>query len=113
MEAMSRQRLYAFLVTLGAGILLYRTLSMMFLEDAFKLLVPWVIFLLITEFMLDLACAICSIRWFIGNRRDKASCALRLMAVAIFLHAFRLLIYVLGRTGPWENFDVKPEHHAV
>ena len=27
----------------------------------------------------------------------------------MILHAIRVLIYVLGRTGPWENLDVKPE----
>lgn len=109
---MSRQRIYASLFTLGAGILLFRTLRMMIVEGAFELLLPWVIALLIAEFLVDLGWALCSIRWFVLNLREKARCALRLGAAAIFLHAFRVLIYVLGRTGPWENFDVRPEHRA-
>ena len=110
---MSRQRIYASLLFLGACILLYRTLSMMLLEDAFVLLVPWVIALLIAEFLLDLGWLVCSIRWLILNRWEKAGCALRLAAAAIILHAFRVLVYVLGRTGPWINFDVRPEHRAA
>ena len=110
---MSRQRIYASFLALGAGILLFRTLRMMIVEGAFELLLPWVIALLIAEFIVDLGWLVCSIRWFILNRREKAVCALRLASAAIFLHAFRVLIYVLGRTGPWLNFDVRPEHRAT
>lgn len=110
---MSRQRIFASLLALGAGILLFRTLRMMLVEGAFELLVPWVFALLIAEFLLDLSWGICSIRWFIHNRREKAVCALRLATAAIFLHALRVGIFVLGRTGPWINFDVKPEHHPT
>lgn len=109
---MLRQRIYASLLTLGAGILIYRTLSLMILEEGFVLLVPWVIALTIAELLLDLGWLVCSIRWYILKRQGKAVCALRLATAAIFLHAFRVLIYVLGRTGPWINFDVRPEHHA-
>jgi hypothetical protein len=31
-------------------------------------------------------------------------------AAAAILHAIRVLIYMLGRTGPWVNFDEKPGH---
>ena len=53
---------------------------------------------------------ITSIRWFILNERTKATIPSRLGAAASILHAIRVLIYVLGRTGPWLNFDVKPEY---
>ena len=109
---MSRQRIYASLLTLGAGILLFRTLRMMIVEGAFEILLPWVIALLFAEFLLDLGWLVCSIRWYILKRQEKAVCALRLASAAILLHALRVLIYVLGRTGPWINFDVRPEHHA-
>jgi hypothetical protein len=28
------------------------------------------------------------------------------------LHALRVLIFVLGRTGPWVDFDVRPEQRS-
>lgn len=93
---------------LGAGILLYRTLSMMLVEHAFEILVSWVIALLIAEFLIDLGCFLSSLRWLVSNERAKARLALRLGAAAAILHAIRVLIFVLGRTGPWVNFDVKP-----
>lgn len=49
----------------------------------------------------------------ISNRREHARLPLRLIAAAVILHAIRVLVYVLGRTGPWVNFDVKPEYHEV
>ena len=97
---------------LGAGILVYRTLSMMLFENAFELLVSWVILLLIAEFIIDLGCIGFSVRWWKSNDRSKAGPALRLGAAAALLHALRVLVYVLGRTGPWFNFDVKPEYHS-
>ena len=106
-----RQRLYALLFMLGASILLFRTIRMMIVEQAFEILVPWVIALLLAEFLLDLGWFIASVNWFISNKRERARLPLRLCAAAVILHAFRVLIYVLGRTGPWLNFDVRPEYH--
>lgn len=110
---LSKQRVYALLLMLGASILLFKTLRMMTVEQAFDILVPWVIAMLISESLIDLGCFLASLRWFISNNRLHARLALRLGAAAAILHAIRVLIYVLGRTGPWVNFDVKPEHHAA
>lgn len=52
----SRQRIYAALLALGAGILLMRTLRMMLVEGAFELLVWWVVMLLIIRMVLGLVC---------------------------------------------------------
>ncbi len=106
-----KQRIYASLLIFGAGILLFRTLRMMLVENAFDILVLWVVILLITEFILDFGCVVGSIRWFISNNRDKARLPLRLGAMATVLHSIRVLVYVLGRTGPWVNFDIKPEYY--
>ena len=108
-----KQRLYALLLAAGASILLFRTASMMFFEDAFLLLVLWVILLLILEFVIDLGCVIFSVRWFISSRKEQARIPLRLGAAATILHAVRVAVFVLGRTGPWENFDIKSEHHST
>ena len=108
----SKQRIYASLMILGSGILLFRTISMMLFENAFEILVLWVVFLLVAEFIVDLACFAGSIGWLISDSSIKATLPLRLGAMAAVLHAIRVLIYVLGRTGPWINFDVKQEYHA-
>jgi hypothetical protein len=34
-------------------------------------------------------------------------------AAVIIVHAVRVLIYVMGRAGPWINFDVRPENRAL
>ena len=34
-------------------------------------------------------------------------------AAVIIVHAVRVLIYVMGRVGPWINFDVRPEFRAL
>lgn len=107
----SRQRIYACLLILGASILLFRTIRMVLIENAFNILVFWVFSLLIVEFLIDLSCVLSSIRWFIFDNSIKARLPLRLGAGAAILHAIRVLIYVLGRTGPWINFDVKQEYH--
>ncbi len=108
----SNHRIYSSLLALGAGVLLFRTIRMMLVEGAFDILVPWVIILLIAEFLVDLTCLVLSFRWLIIGTKEVAVLPLRFGATAAILHAFRVLIYVLGRTGPWVNFDVKPEYHA-
>ena len=97
----------------GASVLLYRTLSMVFAEQAFEILVWWVIALLIAEFLIDLACLLSTIPWLIRGDSFFARWPLRLGATAAILHAIRVLIYVLGRTGPWINFDVKPDQREA
>jgi hypothetical protein len=109
----SRQRIYSSLMIAGACILLFRTIRMMLVENALDILVLWVGILLIVEFLIDLGCVVSSLRWFINNNRENAALPLRLGAMAAILHAIRVLIYVLGRTGPWVNFDVKPEYHDL
>ncbi len=107
----TNQRIYSSLLALGAGVLLFRTIRMMLVESALEVLVPWVIFLLFAEFLLDLLCLILSIRWMLVGTSNVVILPLRVGAAAAILHAIRVLIYVLGRTGPWLNFDVKPEYH--
>jgi hypothetical protein len=112
MTIISKQRIYAFLLILGASILLFRTVMMIFIDKTFEILVLWVFILLVLEFLVDVSCIASSLRWLIHNDRLKATLPLQLGATAAILHAIRVLIYVLGRTGPWTNFDVKPIYHA-
>ncbi|MFC1866468.1 hypothetical protein ACFLYB_07160, partial [Chloroflexota bacterium] len=112
MQAMSKQRIYAFLLTVGASILVFKTLRLMFIEQGLEILVFWVIILTVMELLVDISCIIGSLRWLITNDVNKATLALKLGAAAAIFHAIRVLIYVLARTGPWHNFDVKPIYHS-
>ncbi|MGB5667705.1 MAG: hypothetical protein WBM53_12720 [Maribacter sp.] len=35
------------------------------------------------------------------------------VAAAAIVHAFRVLIFVVGRVGQWIDFDVRPEQRAL
>jgi len=108
----SKQRVYASLLMLGSCILLFRSQFMIY-SGALDINVLWVSVLLVAEFFVDLGCFISTIYWWIKNDENKAYIALRFGAAAAILHAFRVLIFVLGRTGPWIDFDVKPVHQAM
>jgi hypothetical protein len=108
----SRQRLYATLVFLGAGFLFLRTIRMI-TQDALVWMVPWVAVLLLAESVLDLMILVGAVRWWVTQVEEYASFPLRTTAAAVFLHAVRVLIYALGRIGPWIDFDIRPEHRAV
>lgn len=109
-KADTRSRIYAILLALGASILLYRTLSMI-TQDALNFLVWWVGGLLILEMLIDSSCLTFCLRWLIYPEKEVV--ALRLAAAATILHAIRVLIFVLGRTGPWFDFDVIPSERAM
>lgn len=112
MTSNSKLRIYAALLLLGASILLARTIIMIF-QGNLQLLVPWVAGLLLIEFILDLAWAAAAIHWLVSLKKNKARLALLLAVTAISLHAFRVLIFVMGRLGPWTDFDVLPEFRAM
>lgn len=109
---MSKQRIYATLLILGSGILLSLTIHMLS-NDAYDYLVLWVFILLIAELLVDAACLLSSLWWWITNDPENDRIPLRFGAAAAILHAIRILVFVLGRTGPWINFDVRPEHQAL
>ena len=68
--------------------------------------------LLVAEFLLDLGWLAGSVAWLIRNDTGRPRITLRLAAAAIILHAIRVYIFVLGRTGPWIDFDVRSGHLA-
>lgn len=108
----SRQRLYASLVFLGAGFLFFRTIRMM-TQGALIWMVPWVAALLLAESVLDAIILSGAVRWWMTQAEDHARFPLRTTAAAVFLHAGRVLVYALGRLGPWIDFDIRPEHRAI
>lgn len=108
----SKQRIYALFLVLGAAILLSRTIIMLSNGYA-EVFITWVAVLLLIEFLLDLSWLISAIRWWISNTTNKALLPLRLAAVAILVHAVRVVIYVFARVGPWKDFDIKPEYRIL
>lgn len=107
----SRQRVYASLVAFGISILLFRTVVML-TDGSLAVLATWVSALLVVECALDMTTFLGSARWWITTAERHARLPLRAAAAAIILHAVRVFIFVLGRTGPWIDFDVRPEHRV-
>ena len=108
----TKPRLYALLLILGSAFLFYRTLHLV-ITGNLSIFTWWVSALLILEMATDLACLAASAWWYRINDPDRDRLPLRLGTAVVLLHAFRVLIFVLGRTGPWINFDVRPEFHAT
>jgi hypothetical protein len=82
-------------------------------QGSLNVFVLWVSILLIAELLIDLACLVSLIFWWISDDENRASTPLRLAAAVIIVHAVRVLIFVLGRVGPCIDFDVRPEHRAL
>ena len=110
--AWNRQRTYATLVGLGIWILLFRTIIML-TDGSLGVLMPWASALLFAEFALDVGTFPASIWWWLGGTENRAWLPLRLAAAATILHAIRVLVYVLGRTGPWVDFDWRPAYRGI
>jgi hypothetical protein len=107
-----KQRFYATLFILGAGFFLFRTINLLS-QGVLEMYVLWVSILLFVEMIIDAGCIITSIPWWIANDKSKNILPLNFIAAAIIVHAIRVLIFVLGRTGPWINFDIRPEERAL
>lgn len=95
----------------GAGILLYRTIALL-AGGARSVLKGWVVMLTVIEMMVDIVTIIGAARWWLSRSPRHAHLPLRAGATATLLHTARVLVFVLGRTGPWVDFDVRPEHRA-
>jgi hypothetical protein len=69
--------------------------------------------LLVLELILALTAVLASVHWWVAQTEASMRLALRIGAAVAILHAARVLIFVLGRTGPWIDFDVRPEQRAL
>ncbi|TNE53120.1 MAG: hypothetical protein EP344_15070 [Bacteroidetes bacterium] len=110
---MNKQKTYASLIILGAGILLFRTIRLLTIENGWEILSDWVIVLTFIEMAIDILCITISTQWLLANSARSKSLALGFGAAAAIFHAFRVLIYVLGRTQAFNNFDVKPAFRST
>jgi len=97
----------------GALILLFRTFRMAFFEGALEVSAFFVLALLFIEMGSDLLCIVFSLPWLVSGDRRKAGLPLRFGAFSTILHSLRVLVFVLGRTGPLVNFDINPEYRSA
>jgi len=104
-------RLGASLLVVGAGILLYRTIALL-VAGAGQVLKRWVVGLTLAEMLVDVITIVKSACWWLTRHPRHARAAMRAGAVATALHAVRVAVFVLGRTGPWKDFDVRPDKRA-
>lgn len=106
----SGRRAPALLLALGASILLFRTLMLLFVEGGLSTLAWFTVTLTFAEMAMDLACLTLSLRWALQPRPGVAGPALRWGAAATITHFIRVLIFALGRIPALDNFDVQEAH---
>ena len=76
------------------------------------MLQPWVVALTYLEMALDLLTIAGAVRWWRSGSAAESRLPLRVGAAATLLHAVRVLVFVVGRVGPWVDVDVRPEERA-
>jgi hypothetical protein len=101
-------RLGPSLLVMGAGILLYRSIALL-VAGAGQVLKRWVVGLTLAEMLVDVITIAKSACWWLTGDPRHARAAMRAGAAATVLHAVRVAVFVLGRTGPWKDFDVRPD----
>lgn len=109
LSARSSGRLGPGLLFGGASILLYRTIALT-AGEARVVLKRWVMALTFVEMAIDVLTIIGSIRWWTSRSPAHAQLPLRAGAAAALLHAARVLVFVVGRVGPWQDIDVRPQY---
>ena len=109
--AAQSSRLFPGLLIAGSGILLFRTIALL-ATGARAVLKRWVVGLTLAEMLIDVVTIAKSARWWWTRDPRHARLAMRAGEAATVLHAVRVAVFVLGRTGPWKDFDVRPDKRA-
>jgi hypothetical protein len=104
----------------------------MIYHGAQQILVPWVVTTIWIEMVFDIGCLVTSCTWWWNTRKTTTTTtkkkkkknnqnenvikhcskwSLRFGGMCTVFHAFRVLIFVVGRLDitPWKDFDVLPE----
>ena len=110
-SGISKHYVYSILLAIGAGFLLIRTIALIS-QNVLSTATPWVAALLIVEMIIDASCLFYCIVWTFNNTPKNIRIVLRLGTAIVFVHAVRVLVFVMGRLERWYNFDVRPEYHA-
>ena len=98
-------------LTAGAVVVLGRAAALLTAESR-RVLKRWVTTLAGIEFGVDLLALFASLRWWRCGSAVGRRPALGVAAVAAVVHAVRVAIFLLGRTPPLKDFDVRPEYRA-
>jgi len=108
----SWNRFWATLLAMGAGFLIYRTIWLI-AHDYLVKYTWWVAVLLVAEMLVDIACLLSIVRWWIhSDSKSARGLALRLTVAVVVLHALRVAVFVIGCAGPWIAWDLRPEYRA-
>lgn len=107
------EKAFSLWMILGAGILLVRTIRLLVYEEGLIVLALWVKVLTFIEMSIDISCIIFSFKWLLNCTKRNKTISLRLGATVALFHALRVFIYVLGRIGPWKDFDKTSEYRLT
>lgn len=107
----SRRRVYAVALLLGGAVLLVRAITL-FSQGAIARWTPWVGFSLWVETTVIVIALTTLVLWLVDPSDRRTTAALVVTTVLVLVHAFRVAVFALGRTGPWVDFDVRPEFRA-
>ena len=106
-----RYRRWAWILAFGAAFMFGRTAQMVW-QGSLLVFVPWVGGLLLLELTMNAVTLLATLRWALGPDPRRRRFALRAVAGTVLVHATRVLVFVLGRTGPWVDFDIRPERQS-
>ncbi len=107
-----RRRVYAVALFLGGSVLLVRAITL-FCQGALGQWVPWVGVSLFVETAIIILALVALVVWFLDPSDRRTTAVFRVTAALVVVHAFRVAVFALGRTGPWVDFDVRPEFRAT
>lgn len=109
----SQKRYHFFLLTLGASILVFRTIKLLYFEEGLLKLALLPIFLTYVEMISDLTCIASSLTFIIKLKLVAKKTAIISGSFSTLLHFTRVLIYFLGRTTAFTDFDLKPQFRGA
>ena len=95
----------------GAAFMLWRTIVLIS-AGTLGVYVPWVGGLLVVEAAVDSMTLGLAVLWLVTGRSSHQKMTLRATVAVVLVHALRVSIFVLGRTGPWIDFDIRPEERV-
>jgi len=99
-------------LAVGAGFMFGRTIVLIG-GGALATYTRWCAGLLVLESIVDLMALITVVAWGLKRGARAEAIAMRAVASVVILHAIRVLVFVLGRTGPWIDFDIRLEHRVA
>lgn len=110
-RAGATSRAAAAFLTLGGAFLTYRAATLIGQGHAAQY-VPWLEVLTYVELVLAAATTLAALGWLIRGAAWVRP-TLRLTAALVVLHAVRVAVFVLARTGPAVDFDIQSGYRPL